>query len=103
MCGRAEIQPRRDRVSASIIYQGMHRPDRPDRSVIPVFSFDGGVILRPDRTTILCAYGNDGAIDYGGKNCRITGATRSPSTKKPQRRCSRTCRGEISFTERLSR
>ncbi len=79
VCGRAEIQPRRDRVSASIIYQGMHRPDRPDRSVIPVFSFDGGVILRPDRTTILCAYGNDGAIDYGGKNCRITGATRSPS------------------------
>lgn len=79
VCGRAEIQPRRDRVSASIVYAGMHRADRPDRNVIPVYSFDGGVILRPDRVTMLCAYGNDGAIDYGGKNCRVTGPTRSPT------------------------
>jgi hypothetical protein len=77
VCGRAEIQPRRDRVSASIAYAGMHRADRPDRTVIPVYSFDGGVILRPDRVTVLCAYGNDGAIDYGGKNCRVTGPTGS--------------------------
>ena len=77
VCGRAEIQPRRDRVSASIAYAGMHRADRPDRTVIPVYSFDGGVILRPDRVTLLCAYGNDGAIDYGGKNCRVTGPTQS--------------------------
>ena len=77
VCGRAEIQPRRDRVSASIVYAGMHRADRPDRNVIPVYSFDGGVILRPDRVTLLCAYGNDGAIDYGGKNCRVTGPTAS--------------------------
>ena len=77
VCGRAEILPRRDRISGSIIYAGMHRVDRPDRDVIPIYSFDGGVILRPDRAKLLCAYGNDGAIDYGGKNCRVTGPTRS--------------------------
>jgi len=77
VCGRPEMLPRRDRVSASIAYAGMHRADRPDRTVIPVYSFDGGVILRPDRLRLLCAYGNDGAIDYGGKNCRVTGPTAS--------------------------
>ena len=65
VCSRADAQTRKDRVSASIIYSGMQRADRPDRNVIPIFSHRGGVILRPEATTLLCAYGMDAGIDYG--------------------------------------
>jgi len=56
---------RRNRVSASMIYYGLKRDDRPDRYIIPTFSYRGGVVLRPQVMKLNCAYGVDGAIDYG--------------------------------------
>ena len=32
---------------------------------IPTFSFDGGVVLRPELAHVLCGYGADGSIDDG--------------------------------------
>ena len=34
---------------------------------MPLFSFDGGVVLNPSRHKLLCAYGADGHIDDGDK------------------------------------
>ena len=52
---------RRYRVSGSII-RGAMQPPSGDVE-IPFFSFDAGVILRPNQTTILCVYGMDGSTD----------------------------------------
>ncbi len=64
-CAKPDAKLRQQRVSTSIIYAGMRRPDRPDRKIIPTFSLRGGVVLRPSRTKLLCGYGVDGAVDYG--------------------------------------
>lgn len=74
-CGQPRVQARRSRVSTSSIHRGLLRPDRPDRTVIPMFSFDGGVILNPNTINLLCAYGNDGAIDDGGGGLGCEGST----------------------------
>ena len=44
---------RRQRVSASIVYKKLH-----DRSAdVPTFSIDGGLVLHPSFTRVLCAFG----------------------------------------------
>lgn len=53
---------RQARVSTSMIFKGMHN-GRTDRKVLPLFSFDGGVVLHPGKTRVLCGYGADGHID----------------------------------------
>ena len=45
-----------------MIFKGMHN-GRSDRKVLPLFSFDGGVVLHPGKTRVLCGYGADGHID----------------------------------------
>lgn len=57
---------RRHRVSGSII-GGRMQPLSGDVD-IPFFSFDAGVILRPNKTTLLCVYGMDGSTD-GMSSC----------------------------------
>ena len=95
VCGRVDSLTRRDRVSTSMIYAGMKRHDRPDRNVIPLFSRRGGVILRPETTKVLCAYGIDAGIDYGsdkGANCRVatSGSECIPGCGNPPEWCTET-------------
>lgn len=42
-----------------MIYAGLRQKDRS----IPTFSLDGGVVLRPSKVNLFCAYGIDGSID----------------------------------------
>lgn len=50
---------RQQRVSASLIFAALQ-----DRSAaIPTFSYDAGVVLRPELMQVLCGYGRDGSID----------------------------------------
>ena len=42
-----------------MIYSGLKERDH----WIPTFSLDGGVVLRPSRVHVFCAYGIDGSID----------------------------------------
>lgn len=58
------------RVSASII--GARMADGMDMSrpkEIPLFSWDGGVILRPEAVKLKCMYGFDGSADYYTNPC----------------------------------
>ena len=58
-CHATRTAARMQRVSASMIFAGL----RDRNSAIPTFSLDGGVVLRPSTTRLLCAYGVDGSID----------------------------------------
>jgi len=58
-CHAPRTAARSQRTSSSMIYAGLRQKD----SVIPTFSLDGGVVLRPSETNLLCAYGIDGSID----------------------------------------
>eukprot|EP00966_Prymnesium_polylepis_P320853 7377211-Prymnesium_polylepis.2 len=70
----------------------MHRDDRPDRFVVPLYSLGAGVVLRPSATRILCAYGLDGSIDHNGMEagaCQQSGAPEDcvPGCGNPPRWC----------------
>ena len=58
-CHASRTSARLQRTSASMIYSQLRQRDR----AIPTFSLDGGVVLRPSRTNLFCAYGIDGSID----------------------------------------
>ena len=62
-CIEAAYRARRQRVSASLIWADLG--SREDRTVLAMFSFDGGVILHPEMARINCAYARDGGIDNG--------------------------------------
>lgn len=62
-CHRPRTAARMHRVSASIIFAGLHDARRRPR--IPTFSLDGGVVLQPHYQRVLCAYGTDGSTDDG--------------------------------------
>ena len=51
------------RVSASIVFAAMQDGRR--RARVPTFSIDGGVVLQPAYSRLLCAYGTDGSTDDG--------------------------------------
>ena len=76
---------RRHRVSGSIIGARM-RPPSGDTE-IPLFSFDAGVILRPQKTGINCVYGMDGSTD-GMSACNpLQDAACVPGCGDPPRWC----------------
>lgn len=58
-CLAVRNRQRRQRVSTSFISSGLKSRD----SSIPLFSLDGGVILRPSDIHALCGYGTDGGTD----------------------------------------
>ena len=58
-CEYEHIAQRRQRVSTSLIYAQLRSKDES----IPTFSYDGGVVLRPQFARPLCGYGADGSID----------------------------------------
>lgn len=49
------------RLSGSMVHSGLKQ----SYSTIPFFSFDSGVVLRPETAHVYCAYGMDGGIDDG--------------------------------------
>ena len=63
-CNGQRMVERMRRVSGSLIFKGMNtgRSDRV-KFGLPLFSYDGGVVLNPKHTMIGCAYGADGHID----------------------------------------
>ena len=58
-CKSSRTRDRLQRVSTSMIFAALQDRDR----AIPTFSIDGGVVLRPSKTHVLCGYGTDGSID----------------------------------------
>ena len=68
-CGDSAAQVRRHHVSASIVNAGMKRDDR---SLIPTISAEIGIVLRPQKHKVLCAYGIDDGFhaDDAPVNCR---------------------------------
>ena len=66
VCGRGtEIAKRRERVSASAVHTGLQDQISPHEP--PLFSLEGGIVLRRSANRVLCAYGVDGGTDYGAK------------------------------------
>lgn len=66
VCGRGtEIAKRRERVSASAVHTGLQDQISPHE--LPLFSLEGGIVLRRSANRVLCAYGVDGGTDYGAK------------------------------------
>ena len=63
---------------------------RQKNSAIPTFSLDGGVVLRPSKANVLCAYGIDGSID-DNKPLSCDGASGAcvPGCGQPPDWCSR--------------
>lgn len=53
-CEQARVRERSARVSTSMIFAGLNN-GRADRKVLPLFSFDGGVVLSPDNNKLSCA------------------------------------------------
>lgn len=58
-CHASRTAARSERTSSSMIFAGLGVRNQ----AIPTFSLDGGVVLRPSETNLLCAYGVDGSID----------------------------------------
>ena len=53
VCGRgAEIAKRRERISAMVVHAGLR--ERVSPTEVPLFSFEGGVLLRPSANRVLC-------------------------------------------------
>ena len=49
-----------DRFSATTLFRGMFRADRPDRRVLPIVTGHAGMVLRANATKLLCVFGTDG-------------------------------------------
>ena len=62
---------RRHRSSGSIIFAGLQKSVSKD--MIPLFSFDGGIIFRPSHTKVNCLYGIDAGTDYGDSTTSASG------------------------------
>eukprot|EP00965_Chrysotila_dentata_P026106 865869-Pleurochrysis_carterae.AAC.1 len=88
ICADTGTAMRRDRVSATLIFRELNSPSHA-RGVIGVYSFGGGVVLRPSSVSVNCAYGADGAIDYGEQNCRKGEGQCVPGCGVPPHFCSR--------------
>ena len=71
-CTDARTRERSARVSTSMLFSGLQKRYH----VLPIFSYDGGVVLSPAHTRLLCAYGVDGHIDDGDKVRDGCGASR---------------------------
>ena len=66
-----------DRFSATAIYRGLQRPDRPDRRHMPMVTSHPGIVLRPNAISVLCVYGVDGGT--GNRRCPRQHAGRQSS------------------------
>ncbi|KAL1512048.1 hypothetical protein AB1Y20_005322 [Prymnesium parvum] len=60
-CDNPRVQERRLRLSGSMLHAVLQKTYRS----IPFFSYDSGVVLRPESAHVYCAYGMDGGIDDG--------------------------------------
>ncbi|KAL3920511.1 MAG: hypothetical protein SGPRY_005227, partial [Prymnesium sp.] len=69
-CSSPRVQERRMRVSGSMVHSGLGRSYK----AIPLFSFDSGVVLRPETARVYCAYGIDGGIDDGTNRPKLCAA-----------------------------
>ena len=68
LCRRDYVRDKAGHTSASLLFAGV----RHDAPHIPIFSYDGGLILRPQiaARAINCAYPIDAGTDYGSDtNC----------------------------------
>ena len=69
-----------------MVYSGLRQRDH----TIPTFSLDGGVVLRPSKARLLCAYGIDGSIDDNKPlSCDHITARCVPGCGQPPDWCSR--------------
>ena len=86
-CTQQRQRERQARVSASMIFGGMFHEGRRDRRALPLFSYDGGVVLSPAHTKVNCGYGADGHIDdsykisdgCGGPRCSAAAPVVQPN------------------------
>lgn len=77
------------RSSASVIYAGMREHLSP-QGQIPLFSYDGGVVLDPILTDVWCSYATDGSTDYNQAYCdddKIDHAACLPGCGSPPKWC----------------
>ena len=73
VCGRgAEVAKRRERVSATAIHIGLKKRIAPKE--VPLFSWEGGIVLRGSANRVLCAYGEDAGTDYGASGGKDDGS-----------------------------
>lgn len=63
------IKQRRVKTSGSILFSEAKRTFRS----IPLFSYDAGVVLRPELVQLLCGYGIDGSTDDNKPQCGFRG------------------------------
>ena len=69
-----------------MLFKGLQN-GRSDRKLLPLFSYDGGVVLSPSHTKVLCGYGADGHIDdsykiadgCGGPRCDASNPRLQPN------------------------
>ena len=67
-CSDERVQNLWHKVSTSVILREMQKTFR----YIPFFSVDGGIVLRPRTTQLLCAYGGDGSTDDNKPQCPVS-------------------------------
>mmetsp|Transcript_76562 Transcript_76562/g.127635 ORF Transcript_76562/g.127635 Transcript_76562/m.127635 type:complete len:337 (-) Transcript_76562:148-1158(-) len=88
-CAQPGAQLHRDQFSASVIFADLFRPSREDRKSIPLFSFDGGFVLRPSLIKLLCAFARDAGSGWNGVGaCHAAyGSACVPGCGNPPRWC----------------
>ena len=91
--GGGEVAPRRERVSSTVIHAGLKRSGATAEAAasgdikeetkwdVPLFSYEGGVVLRPSKNKVSCAYGVDAGTDYADAGGANTGSCH-PAGKK---------------------
>ena len=74
VCAQAgAIAPRRPRVSSAIIHAGMQKRIGKEHGV-PLFSYEGGIALKPTKNVVSCGYGVDAGTDDADRGGSNTGA-----------------------------
>lgn len=66
-----------------MIFGGLHRTF----ATIPMFSYDAGVVYRPSKTKVNCAFGRDGAVDDLKPRCREGQGACVPGCGSPPNWC----------------
>lgn len=88
VCGRgAEVAKRRERVSAMAVHIGLKQRISPKE--VPLFSWEGGIVLRGSANRVLCAYGEDAGTDYGASGGKDDGSCYPGGTKECVPGCGR--------------